>query len=258
MSPEWIPQLADKHDVLQGINKKPGIVYPVLVPNTQGFTEALASGATEVAVFISASETFSQKNINCSIAESLQRYTNVLARAKSQGIPVRGYISCVFECPFEGAIAASKVQSLAATLIELGCYEVALGDTIGIATAHQAQSLINTVANSIPREKIAAHFHDTYGQGLANLYAVMEVGISTIDCSVAGIGGCPYALVSSGNVASEDVLYLLNGLGIQTGVDLDKLIRAGDYISQQLGRPSLSRVANALRKKHGNTTLAAQ
>lgn len=247
VSAKWIPQLSDNSFVLQGITQKPGIIYPALVPNMQGFNAALAAGAKEIAIFGAASETFSQKNINCSIAESLHRFADVIAAAKDHQIKVRGYISCVLGCPYEGEIQPSAVANIATKLFELGCYEISLGDTIGVGTPLKAQIMIDEVAKTIPRQFLAAHFHDTYGQALANLIAVIEKGITIIDSSVAGLGGCPYAKGATGNVASEDVLYMLNGLGIETGVDLNKLITVGNYISDFLKRPTRSKTAQATR-----------
>lgn len=245
VSPKWMPQMADNALVMAGITRRPGVCYPVLVPNLQGFEAAAAAGAEEVVVFGAASETFSQKNINCSIAESLERFAEVIRAAKKRGIKVRGAVSCALGCPYEGAIAPAAVASVAARMLELGCYEIFLGDTIGVGTPGQAQTVVDAVADKVPRELIAVHFHDTYGQALANVLAVLERGISVVDSSVAGLGGCPYAAGASGNVASEDLLYMLNGLGIKTGVDLDALIAAGNFISDFLGRPSGSKVARA-------------
>lgn len=248
VSAKWIPQLADNYQVLTGINFKPGVSYPVLVPNMQGFEAALAAGAKEIAVFGAASETFSQKNINCSIAESLQRFAEVISAAKKHRIKVRGYVSCALGCPYEGEIKPSAVATVAEKLFELGCYEISLGDTIGVGTPKKAQDMVMAVAKKIPIKFLAAHFHDTYGQALANLLAVLECGIAVVDSSVAGLGGCPYAKGATGNVASEDVLYMLNGLGIVTGVDLNKLIAVGNFISHFLGRQSRSKVGIASRR----------
>jgi hydroxymethylglutaryl-CoA lyase len=245
VSPKWMPQMADSSQVMAGITRRAGVSYPVLVPNFKGFEAAVAAGATEVAVFGAASETFSQKNINCSIAESLDRFAEVTAAARKKGVRVRGAVSCALGCPYEGEVQPAAVASVAARMLELGCYEIFLGDTIGVGTPGKAQAMVDAVADKVPREKLAVHFHDTYGQALANILAVMERGISVIDSSVAGLGGCPYATGAAGNVASEDLLYMLNGLGIETGVDLDRLIEAGNYISEILGRPSGSRVARA-------------
>ena len=245
VSPQRVPQMADASDVLLGINRRPGVNYPVLVPNRQGLEAALSAGAEEVAVFSAASETFSQRNINCSITQSLERFARVTTLALSKGVKVRGYISCVAGCPYEGAVDAKIVADIAARLVELGCYEVSLGDTIGVATPGQVQTLLEVVAQKIPKRQLAVHFHDTYGQALANILAAMASGITVIDCSVAGLGGCPFAPGSSGNVATEDVLYMMNGLGIHTGVDLDLLIEAGLFVSNLLNRPSGSKVAQA-------------
>lgn len=245
VSAKWIPQLSDNYHVLTGITQNPDVTYPVLVPNMQGFSAALSAGATEIAIFGAASETFSQKNINCSIAESLQRFATVIHAAKKNHIKVRGYVSCVLGCPYEGEIKPAAVANVATQLFELGCYEISLGDTIGVGTPLKAQQLIDEVAKTIPRQFLAAHFHDTYGQALANLMAVLEKGVSIIDSSVAGLGGCPYAKGATGNVASEDVLYMLNGLGINTGVDLSALIAVGNFISDYLGRPTRSKTAQA-------------
>lgn len=227
VSPKKIPQLADNKKVLEGIEKKSNIHYLVLVPNEIGLKNALNAGAKEIAVFTTVSETFSQKNSNCSIKESLQRISAIISKTKPYHIPVRGYISCVLGCPYEGAIPFTKTANLAQELMHLGCYEISLGDTIGIGTPGKTRELLVTTLEKIPAEKIAVHFHDTYGQALANIYVALELGISVIDSSVSGLGGCPYAKGATGNVASEDVLYLLNGLNIQTNVDLNKLINAG-------------------------------
>lgn len=245
VSPKWVPQMADSDQVLTGINKKAGVNYPVLVPNLKGFEAALAAGAKEIAVFAAASETFSQKNINCSIAESINRFQEVIAAAKKNNIDVRGYVSCVLGCPYEGDIKPNAVALVAEQLFALGCYEISLGDTIGVGTPGKAQELIEVVTQRVPREYLAVHFHDTYGQALANIFAVLERGIAVVDSSVAGLGGCPYAKGASGNVATEDVIYMLNGLGINTGVDLDKVIATGQFICQQLGKKPQSKVAIA-------------
>jgi hydroxymethylglutaryl-CoA lyase len=249
VSPKWVPQMADSAEVLAGIARLPGVSYPVLVPNMKGFEAAVAAKVEEIAIFGAASETFSQKNINCSIAESLERFAPVAAAARAQGMRVRGYISCVLGCPYEGEIAPQAVADVAAKLLALGCYEISLGDTIGVGTPAKAQSMVEAVATTVPREKLAVHFHDTYGQALANILATMEQGIAVVDSSVAGLGGCPYAKGASGNVASEDVRYMLGGLGIETGVDLDQLAAAGRFICDYLGRAPSSKVALALRSK---------
>ncbi|WP_420390249.1 hydroxymethylglutaryl-CoA lyase [Marinobacter sp.] len=246
VSPKWVPQMGDAAEVMAGIKRKAGVRYSVLTPNLKGFENALAAGVDEVAVFGAASESFSQKNINCSIAESLERFLPVMEAAKQHHIPVRGYVSTVLGCPYEGDIAPEQVAKVAKALAELGCYEISLGDTIGVGTPLKAKRMLEAVAAEVPIEKLAAHFHDTYGQALANLYAVLEEGVSVIDASVAGLGGCPYAKGASGNVATEDVLYLLNGLGIETGVDLDKLVATGEWISEQLKRHNGSKVGQAL------------
>tara|TARA_R110000787_G_scaffold137458_9_gene250432 strand:- start:113173 stop:114084 length:912 start_codon:yes stop_codon:yes gene_type:complete len=246
VSPKWVPQMADNAAVMAGIARRTGTAYPVLTPNMKGFEAALAAGANEVAVFGAASESFSQKNINCSIAESLDRFAPVLEAAKAANVRVRGYVSCVLDCPYEGPVEPAAVATVAKRLYDMGCYEVSLGDTIGRGTPVRAATMVRTVADAVPMEKLAAHFHDTYGQALANLYAVLECGIATVDSSVAGLGGCPYARGASGNVATEDVLYMLAGLGIETGVDLNAVIEAGRFISAELGRAPSSKVNLAL------------
>jgi hydroxymethylglutaryl-CoA lyase len=237
--------MADNAAVMAGINRRPGTSYPVLTPNMKGFEAAVAAGAEEVAVFGAASESFSKKNINCSIAESLDRFAPVLEAAAENGVRVRGYVSCVLDCPYEGPIAPSAVADVSARLLDMGCYEISLGDTIGRGTPVRARAMVDAVAERVPVRQLAAHFHDTYGQALANLYAVLEQGIATVDSSVSGLGGCPYAKGASGNVATEDVLYMLDGLGIETGVDLAAVIEAGRFISTHLGRPSGSKVNRA-------------
>ncbi|RUR32485.1 hydroxymethylglutaryl-CoA lyase [Vreelandella andesensis] len=245
VSPKWVPQMGDASEVMHGITRKPGVVYSALTPNLKGLEGALAAGVEEVAVFGAASEAFSQKNINCSIAESLARFEPVLARANDAGIRVRGYVSCVLGCPYEGDISPHKVAEVAKALYEMGCYEISLGDTIGVGTPLAAKRMIEATRQQVPIEHLAAHFHDTYGMALANLYAVMEEGVGVIDAATAGLGGCPYAKGASGNVATEDVLYLLEGLGINTGIDLQAVIDTGIWISQQLGRKPSSKVALA-------------
>ncbi|WP_458524704.1 hydroxymethylglutaryl-CoA lyase [Onishia taeanensis] len=246
VSPKWVPQMADHREVMAGLKRREGINYSALTPNLKGLEAALACGVDEVAVFGAASESFSQKNINCSVSESLERFAPVLERAKAANVRVRGYVSCVLGCPYEGEIAPAKVAEVAKALYEMGCYEVSLGDTIGTGTPLKAKRMLEAVARDIPMERLGAHFHDTYGQALANLYAVLEEGIGVIDSSVAGLGGCPYAKGASGNVASEDVIYLLNGLGIQSGIDLDALAATGTWITQTIGRPNRSKVGVAL------------
>ena len=246
VSPKWVPQMADAADVMARIARKPGVRYPVLTPNLKGFDAALAAGVDEVAVFVAATESFSKRNINCSIAESLERARPVFEAAREAGVRVRGYISVVLGCPYEGNVDPAAVAEIAAALHALGAYEVSLGDTIGTGTAGKTQVLLRRVAERVPIAALAGHFHDTYGQALANIYASLEVGVATFDCSVAGLGGCPYAKGATGNVATEDVVYLLDGLGIETGVDMTKLRSAGRFISDHLQRPSMSRVARAL------------
>ncbi len=245
VSPKWVPQMADHAEVMQAITRNPAVSYAALVPNQQGLENALKTKPDEIAVFTAASETFSQKNTHCSIAESLERIQTVVNAAQAENIPVRAYISCVLGCPYEGNIITQHVTELAKQLHEMGCYQISLGDTIGIGTANQAAQLIREVAQAVPLENIAIHFHDTYGQALANIYACLELGITTIDSSVAGLGGCPYAPGASGNVATEDVVYLLNGLGIDTGIDLDALINVGQTICQRIKRPYRSKVGQA-------------
>ena len=246
VSPKWVPQMADAAAVMAGIRRRPGVRYPVLVPNLKGFEGALAARADEIAVFVAASESFSQKNINCSIAESLERVRPVVEAGRAHGMAVRGYISVVLGCPYEGDVDPGVVASIAAALFGMGAYEVSLGDTIGTGTAGRTKALLEAVGARVPIANLAGHFHDTYGQALANVYAALEMGVATFDCSAAGLGGCPFAKGATGNVASEDVLYLLNGLGIETGVDMTRLRRAGHYISGFLARPPVSRVARAL------------
>jgi hydroxymethylglutaryl-CoA lyase len=245
VSPKWVPQMAGSAEVFAQIQRKDGVTYAALAPNLRGFEDALAAGVKEVAIFAAASEAFSQRNINCSISESIDRFLPIMEAARLHGMQVRGYVSCVLGCPYEGQVAPQQVAAVANELFSMGCYEVSLGDTIGTGTPGATRTLFETVANKIPRGKLAGHFHDTYGQALANIYASLQEGIQVFDSSVAGLGGCPYAKGASGNVASEDVLYMLNGLDIETGVDLDKLIAAGQRICDLLGRGNGSRVAKA-------------
>lgn len=245
VSPKWVPQMAGSAEVFAAIDQHPGVAYSALTPNLRGFEDALAAGVREVAVFAAASESFSQRNINCSIKESLERFAPIMEAARAHGIQVRGYVSCVLGCPYEGAIDPQQVAIVSRELLDMGCYEVSLGDTIGTGTPGATRTLLEVVAARVPRQQLAGHFHDTYGQALANIYASLLEGISVFDSSVAGLGGCPYAKGASGNVASEDVLYMLNGLGIDTGIDLDRLIEAGQGISRVLGRATGSRVAKA-------------
>ena len=249
VSPKWVPQMADHAEVMAGIRRRRGVAYPVLVPNMKGFEAASAAGAEEIAVFGAASETFSRRNINCSIAESLERFEPVVAAAKKGGMRARGYISVVAGCPYEGEVSPRAVAELAGALYGMGCYEVSLGDTIGVGTPKRIRAVIEAVARRVPMAKIGGHYHDTYGQALANIYASLELGVKTFDSSVAGLGGCPYARGATGNVATEDVIYMLDGLGIETGVDLGKLFRAGEFICRALGREPASRVARALAAK---------
>ncbi len=245
VSPKWVPQMAGSAEVFAGIQQRAGVTYAALAPNLRGFEDALAAGVKEVAVFAAASEAFSQRNINCSISDSLKRFEPIIEAARAQGVRVRGYVSCVLGCPYEGRISAEQVAPVARALHEMGCYEVSLGDTIGSGTAGDTRRLFEVVSRQVPREQLAGHFHDTYGQALANVYASLLEGIAVFDSSVAGLGGCPYAKGATGNVATEDVLYLLQGLGIETGIDLDRLIAAGLRISKVLGRATGSRVARA-------------
>jgi isopropylmalate/homocitrate/citramalate synthase len=249
VSPKWIPQMADHTEVLEGIHRKAGVSYPVLTPNLKGFEAARAAGATEVAIFGAASEAFSRKNINCSIAESLDRFRPLVAEAKKHGIKVRGYVSCVLGCPYEGEVAPQRVADVAGELYDMGCYEISLGDTIGVGTPARTKAMIEACAARVPRDKLAGHYHDTYGQALANIYASLEAGVSTFDASIAGLGGCPYAAGASGNVATEDVVYMLNGLGLSTGVDLDRLVDIGQWICGVLGKTPSSKAGRALAAK---------
>ncbi len=249
VSPRWVPQIGDAAEVMARIERLPGVSYPVLTPNLQGFEAALAAGATEVAVFGAASESFSRKNINCSIAESLVRFEPVMAAAQAAGVRVRGYVSCVLGCPYEGEISPEAVAGVAATLFEMGCYEVSLGDTIGAGTPGKTRRMLDAVARRVPVGKLAGHYHDTYGQAVANVYASLEAGVACFDSAVAGLGGCPYAPGASGNVATEDVVYMLDGLGIETGISLDALVETAGWISERLGRPPASKVARAVLAK---------
>ena len=252
VSPKCVPQMATSSDVFQQISKRKGVSYPMLVPNLKGLELAHAAGVQEIALFAATTETFSQKNTNCSIAESIDRFNAVIDESIRLDIKVRGYISCVLGCPYEGEVSMDTVLMLAQKMFDRGCYEVSLGDTIGVGTAGQAQALVEKLARQLPVHQLAAHFHDTYGQALANIYAVLQCGISVIDSSVAGLGGCPYAKGATGNVATEDLVYMLRGMGIDSGVDMDKLLEAGQFISDFLGREPVSRAATALlRKKAG-------
>ena len=246
VSPKWVPQMADGADVFAAIEKKSGVVYSALTPNMKGLEAAMAAGVEEIAVFVAGSESFSKKNTTCTIAESIERFLPLCDVALKTGISVRGYVSCVLGCPYEGEISTAVVAELSARLMDGGCYEVSLGDTIGCGTPSKAQALVNEVGAAISMDKIAVHFHDTYGQALANIHAVLQQGISVVDSSVAGLGGCPYAKGASGNVATEDVLYMLNGLGLDTGIDMIGLLKASAYITGELRRPPSSKVALAL------------
>lgn len=246
VSPKWVPQMADNTAVMQGIQRHPSTVYPVLTPNLQGFDAAIQAGATEVAIFAAASESFSRKNINCSIAESLKRFEPVVSAASALEIPVRGYVSCVVGCPYEGAVDPQKTSEVAKTLFDMGCYEVSLGDTIGTGNPASIARMIEACARVVPIEKLAGHYHDTYGMAIANIHASLQLGMAVFDSSIAGLGGCPYAKGASGNVATEDVVYLLNGLGIETGIDLAKLAAVGDWISRAINRPNGAKAGRAL------------
>lgn len=251
VNPKWIPQMASSEEVFARLQRQQGVRYAALTPNLKGFERALAAGADEVAVFAAASEAFSQKNINCSIEESLLRFEPVMAAAQTAGIPVRGYVSCVLGCPYEGAIEPRKTLAVTQALLAMGCYEVSLGDTIGTGSAGSMAALLQVLLADIPAEKLAVHCHDTYGQALANILTALQQGIATVDASVSGLGGCPYARGASGNVATEDVVYMLDGLGISTGIDLQKLVGAGNFISENLQRQNQSKAAQALSVKAG-------
>jgi isopropylmalate/homocitrate/citramalate synthase len=252
VSPKWIPQLADAAEVYRSIKRRPGTAYTVLVPNIQGLKRALAVGVEEIAVFTAASETFNRKNINVSIEESIERFVPVLELAKARGLRVRGYVSCALGCPYEGDIPPEKVASVARELVQLGCYEISLGDTIGVGTPLQAQRMVDTVMQATEPAKLAVHFHDTRGQALANILACLQLGIVTVDASIGGLGGCPYANGARGNVASEDLLYMLHGMGIETGVDLDKLLDASLFISDALGREPESRLGKVYARQRAS------
>ncbi len=249
VSPKWVPQMADSAEVFAAVRRRPGVVYQALVPNQKGLESAIAAGLRHVAVFAAASETFSKRNINCTIDESLERFRPVMAEAAKRGIEVRGFVSCVVDCPFEGPVAPAQTARVTKALIDLGCTDVALGDSIGTGTPRRIQAMIEACARDVPLDRLGVHFHDTYGQALANILASLELGIASIDAAVAGLGGCPYAPGATGNVATEDVVYMLEGMGIETGVDLKALVRAAWFISDALGRPPASRVAKAMKAK---------
>jgi hydroxymethylglutaryl-CoA lyase len=249
VSPKWVPQMADHTEVLERIRRKPGVSYPVLTPNLKGFEAARAAGATEVAIFGAASEAFSRKNINCSIAESLERFRPIVSESNKYNIKVRGYVSCVLGCPYEGEVKPGRVADVAGALYDMGCYEISLGDTIGVGTPAKTKLMIDACSERVPVANLAGHYHDTYGQALANTYASLELGLRTFDASIAGLGGCPYAKGASGNVATEDVVYLLHGLGLQTGISLDALVEIGAWISGVLGRDYGSKAGKAIAAK---------
>ena len=257
VSPKWVPQMGDNAAVMQGIKRHPAAVYPVLTPNLQGFDAAIQAGASEVAIFGAASESFSRKNINCSIAESLKRFEPIVSAASALEIPVRGYVSCVVGCPYEGTIAPEQAASVAKTLFDMGCYEISLGDTIGVGNPASIARMIEACARVVPIARLAGHYHDTYGMAVANVYASLQMGVAVFDASVGGLGGCPYAAGASGNVATEDVVWLLNGLGIDTGIDLDALVDTAAWISAQLGREPASRVARAVLAKRAKAACAS-
>jgi hydroxymethylglutaryl-CoA lyase len=250
VNPQWVPQMAGSEVVFADLHRQQGVCYAALTPNLKGYKRAQSVAVSEVAIFSAASEGFSQKNINCSIADSIERFVPVLEAAKADQLPVRGYVSCAAGCPYEGAIAAEKVRDVALQLLDMGCYEVSLGDTIGTGTTGSIEKMLTTVMEQIPAEQLAVHFHDTYGQALANIHVALQHGIAVIDTSVAGLGGCPYAKGASGNVATEDVVYMLNGMGVEHGIDLTALIATGNYICQQLGRVNNSKVAQALSQQY--------
>lgn len=245
VSPKWVPQMADTAEVLSLIQRRPGVGYPVLVPNMKGLEAAIASGVEEVAVFAAASEAFSQRNINCSIAESLERFQPVMEEAARQGLKVRGYVSCVLGCPYQGEVPLADVARVSRRLLEMGCYEISLGDTIGVGTPLKAVRMVEAVMEDVPTEKIALHFHDTYGQALANIYACLGLGVSVLDSAVGGLGGCPYAKGATGNVATEDLVYMLDGMGIETGIDLAALTDTARFIAAAIGKAPASHLARA-------------
>jgi len=252
VSPKWVPQMATSAEVFQHLAPENNVTYAALTPNMRGFEAAVAAGVTEVAIFAAASESFSQRNINCSIEESIERFLPILSAAKKANIKVRGYVSCVVGCPYEGDIDVQKVAEVAQKLYKLGCYEVSLGDTIGVGNPASVTEMLQAVSANVPVDKLAVHFHDTYGQALTNIYTALQFGISVVDSAIAGLGGCPYAKGASGNVATEDVVYLLNGLGISTDIDFDKLLQAGWFISDKLGKAPISKVSMAYLAKNSD------
>ncbi|QOL24707.1 hydroxymethylglutaryl-CoA lyase [Thalassotalea sp. LPB0316] len=249
VSPKWVPQMATSSEIFSKLNKKAGVTYAALTPNMKGFEAAMAVNVDEVAIFGAASESFSQKNINCSIDESLARFAPIMDAAKAKGINVRGYVSCVVGCPYEGDISPQAVTKVAKKLLEMGCYEISLGDTIGVGTPASVSAMLDDVLTAVPADKLAVHFHDTYGQALTNIYTALGKGIKVVDSAIAGLGGCPYAKGASGNVATEDVVYMLNSMGIDSGIDFEKLLKAGWFISDKLGRAPISKVSQAMRAK---------
>lgn len=253
VSPKWVPQMGDAAELMRSLVRRPGVSYPVLTPNLQGFETAVAAGADHVAVFAAASESFSQKNINCSIAESLARFAPLMAAAQALGVRVRGYVSCVVGCPYEGEVAPRRVADVAGQLLAMGCYEVSLGDTTGVGTPDAVLRMLDAVARQVPTPQLAGHYHDTYGMAIANVYASYQFGLRAFDSSVGGLGGCPYAKGATGNVATEDVVYLLHQLGADTGIDLDRLVDCGAWINAELGRTSASRVGRAVLAKRATT-----
>jgi len=250
VSPKWVPQMATSAEIFEKLNRKNNVTYAALTPNMRGFEAAMTVNADEVAIFGAASESFSQKNINCSIEESLARFTPIMTAAKNANIKVRGYVSCVLGCPYEGDIDPEQVAIVAEKLYQMGCYEISLGDTIGVGTPSNVTKMITAVSGRVPINKLAVHFHDTYGQALTNIYAALQMGVSVVDSAVAGLGGCPYAKGASGNVATEDVVYMLNGLNISTGIDFESLLNAGWFISDKLGKAPISKVSNAFLAKN--------
>ena len=252
VSPKWVPQMADHDALMRALVRRPGVRYPVLTPNLQGFEAAVAAGADYVAVFAAASEAFSKKNINCSIAESIDRFLPVMAAARERGVAVRGYVSCVVACPYEGPVSPAKVAEVAQRLMDIGCEEVSLGDTIGVGTPATVLRMLEACARSVSIDKLAGHYHDTYGMAVANVFASYQFGLRCFDASVGGLGGCPYAKGATGNVATEDVVYLLHGIGADTGIDLDRLVDCAAWISDQLGRSPASRVGRALLAKRSS------